>query len=346
MQRVITVADKGLNTNQNIFHLRNHGDGFVFSQVLRGKKGKNYLPYIEDSTGWSFKRDENGEVYYKEKEIQRELEYRYKDDNDEWKIDKMIVKALIYWDLNDYEMARHKRDEKIAKAQKAIKRKIVDLSRDAREYTKKVVVNSDTQQRINDAEVKYEIDYDKKEREEKLDGYFCIITSEINLDNQKLRWVYRNLLQVEATFRISKTDLSFRPIYHYKKENIISHFIICHIAIVVIRFLQYQLKLSGVDLSVERLQRLLRKMTLKEIEKGKILLNQIGGSLKYQEKNEENKDAEIDSNILTSEDEIRYDAIRVFNALNLKFLDKIGVKVEVFNKHFKELGNIKLGNRT
>ena len=34
---------------------------------------------------------------------------------------------------------------------------------------------------------------------------------------------YSQLWQIEKTFRITKTDLSIRPVYHYKKSRIEAH---------------------------------------------------------------------------------------------------------------------------
>ena len=36
--RLVVVADKGLNSSKNIDMIVNNGDGFVFSQILKGKK--------------------------------------------------------------------------------------------------------------------------------------------------------------------------------------------------------------------------------------------------------------------------------------------------------------------
>ena len=40
LKKIIAVADKGMNSSKNIDYLVNSGNGFVFSQILKGKKGK------------------------------------------------------------------------------------------------------------------------------------------------------------------------------------------------------------------------------------------------------------------------------------------------------------------
>ena len=51
--RLIVVADKGLNSSKNIDVIVNNGDGFVFSQILKGKKGQRYHEKLFDSSGWT-----------------------------------------------------------------------------------------------------------------------------------------------------------------------------------------------------------------------------------------------------------------------------------------------------
>ena len=46
--RLVVVADKGLNSSKNIDTIVNNGDGFVFSQVLKGKKGQRYNEKLFD----------------------------------------------------------------------------------------------------------------------------------------------------------------------------------------------------------------------------------------------------------------------------------------------------------
>ena len=51
--RLIVVADKGLNSSKNIDAIVNNGDGFVFSQILKGKKGQRYNEKLFDQKGWT-----------------------------------------------------------------------------------------------------------------------------------------------------------------------------------------------------------------------------------------------------------------------------------------------------
>src|SRR5690606_12324314 len=63
---------------------------------------------------------------------------------------------------------------------------------------------------------------------------------------------YRQLWQVERSFRITKTDLKTRPIYHFKKRRIEAHLSIAFVACKVYKELERQLQMKNTGLSAEK----------------------------------------------------------------------------------------------
>lgn len=59
-----------------------------------------------------------------------------------------------------------------------------------------------------------------------------------NLNDLDIIGQYRNLWQVEKAFRISKTDLKMRPIYHFKECTIKSHLVICFMALAISKYIE------------------------------------------------------------------------------------------------------------
>ena len=98
------------------------------------------------------------------------------------------------------------------------------------------------------------LDEDKVSEDAKYDGYFCLITSEIDYDYKKILEVYGSLWKIEESFRITKNELETRPIYLSTESHINGHFIICFVALLVIRMLQYKMNFS---MSIERIVRAL-----------------------------------------------------------------------------------------
>ena len=75
--------------------------------------------------------------------------------------------------------------------------------------------------------------------------------------SDKVRNSYRG--DIEALYRVTKTDLDLRPIYLSRKDRIIGHFIVCFISLLIIKRLQQSL--AG-KYSVEKLCDTLRKIKL------------------------------------------------------------------------------------
>lgn len=84
-------------------------------------------------------------------------------------------------------------------------------------------------------------------KDEKWDGFFGIVTNHKidELSAQEVLGHYRGLWQVEAAFRISKHNLSTRPIFHWTSDRIKAHVLICFLSLVLERHLEVILKQRG-----------------------------------------------------------------------------------------------------
>ena len=72
-------------------------------------------------------------------------------------------------------------------------------------------------------------------------GYYMLISSEIDTPDRDIINKYHGLSRIEDNFRIIKSDLEGRPIYVRTEEHIKAHFLICFIALTIIRILQYKI---------------------------------------------------------------------------------------------------------
>jgi transposase len=74
---------------------------------------------------------------------------------------------------------------------------------------------------------------------------------------------YHQLWQVEKSFRMSKTDLRARPIYHHKRESIEAHLTIVFAALAVSRFIE-----QATGWSIARFVKTLRRYHTVQIQAG------------------------------------------------------------------------------
>lgn len=77
---------------------------------------------------------------------------------------------------------------------------------------------------------------------------YCTDLTEENLSNEKVISNYHNLWRIEQSFRMSKTDLETRPIFHRKEDAIRSHVLICFVALIIEKYLELETKLSLRDI--------------------------------------------------------------------------------------------------
>jgi transposase len=71
--------------------------------------------------------------------------------------------------------------------------------------------------------------------EAKLDGKFLLRTSDPTLSTEDVALGYKQLLQVERTWRDMKTTLDLRPVFHRKEERIRAHVLLCWLGLLLIR---------------------------------------------------------------------------------------------------------------
>ena len=96
--------------------------------------------------------------------------------------------------------------------------------------------------------------------------------------------IYRGLWRIEDSFRVLKSFLSLRPAYVSTRTSIEGHFLICFIALLIVRILE---KETGHEFTAERIIESLRKAEIAEIADGKYInlyydkvLQRLCGSLK------------------------------------------------------------------
>lgn len=102
-----------------------------------------------------------------------------------------------------------------------------------------------------DGQVKVTIDYEKYKADGKWDGLKGYLTN-TGMTTDEVIGNYKNLWKIEKAFRISKTDLRIRPIYHRLRRRIEAHLCIAFCAYKIYKELERQLKEKKTDMSPEK----------------------------------------------------------------------------------------------
>jgi len=113
-------------------------------------------------------------------------------------------------------------------------------------------------------------DQEKLAQEELFDGYYAIVTSELEMSDQQIIDTYKGLWEIEETFKITKGTIEARPVYVSREERISAHFLTCFIALVIIRLIQ---KLTDRRYSAEKIVQCLNRISCSHEQDNLYLFN-------------------------------------------------------------------------
>jgi transposase len=87
------------------------------------------------------------------------------------------------------------------------------------------------------------------EPEKRLEGKYVIATSEKDIDAKEAVALYKQLTEVERSFRHLKDVLALRPIYHQVEPRVKAHIFVAALALLLQTLLERRLKEAKVNLS-------------------------------------------------------------------------------------------------
>lgn len=89
------------------------------------------------------------------------------------------------------------------------------------------------------------------------DGVYFLRTS-IKQTGEKLIWdIYNTLTEIEATFRVLKTDLNIRPVFHQKDERTMAHIQLGILAYMVVNTIRHKLKTANIHHDWQNITRIM-----------------------------------------------------------------------------------------
>lgn len=238
--RTIQIADKGLNCAENIFHALKNGDGYIFSKSVK------LLPETEKTwvllpNDYKDIKNKKGEVLYRIKECVDDFEYKFNDpETGKEKKFKITEKRIVTYNpklakKQIYEINKEVEKARLLKASQAKKSEYGDSA--------KYVIFATADKKENETNGKIKVTMNEKliKKNLELAGYNLLVTSEITMSDKDVYDAYHNLWRIEESFRIMKSQLDARPVYLQKEDTIVGHFLICYLAVLLTRLLQFNI---------------------------------------------------------------------------------------------------------
>jgi len=252
--RIIIVADKGMNTGNNIAYSLLAGNGYVFSQTVRGGS-KELKDFVLNPEGYRMLKDG-----FKIKSRQYPRIVYVTNDKGKKKQTRLDEKQVAFYSPDYDKKAKADRAAVVAKALDLVSHPAKytrATAYGAAKYVKNLVYDEETGEVLTSKQ-RPVFDEEKLLEEEMYDGYYAIVTSESEKSDEEILDIYRGLWQIEEAFKVCKGDLETRPVFLSRPERIEAHFLICFISLVIARLLA---RFLGNQFSVTKIAESLGKVS-------------------------------------------------------------------------------------
>lgn len=234
IERIIVVADKAMNSKTNVSAMFEQGDGWLFSQKHRGKRGapKDIQEQILNPEDWHFNQTE---TFAKKSYIRsRKLGTRKN-------APVVEEKVVITWSKKYADRERIRREGALEYASKLTDAELFRQTskKGGKKYLDLSYLDKETGE-LKPFSPIIKIDKDQVAFDAQFDGINVLVTSEINMSDEAILDSYKQLSKIEDCFRVTKTEIESRPVYVWTEKHIQAHFLTCFIALILIRLLQYK----------------------------------------------------------------------------------------------------------
>ena len=224
LSKPVIVADAGLLSNNNIKALKEKEYTFILGARIKNETN-SVVREIE-------------QLQLNDGQIQRII----KSDN---------TKLFVSYSDNRAKKDSFNRERGLKRLQKSLNAgRLTKSNINNRGYNKYLKLEGD---------IKIEINYEKFESDSKWDGLKGYITN-TELSGSEVIDSYNNLWKIEKAFRISKTDLKIRPIYHRLRDRIEAHICISFVSYVLYKELERVLHQYAPDISIKKAIKVIKKM--------------------------------------------------------------------------------------
>jgi len=258
INRVIIVADRGLNSKGNLNLIKEAGYGYIMASKIKGA-GKELRDRMLCDTGFTDITDKDGNLTLRYKVIDHENVF--KDSNK--KLHRLQENIVVSYSPKRAKKDAADRERLVEKAKKLlVNPESIKSSnkRGGKKYLDQVKPDKTT----------YALAIDKIEHDSQFDGYYAIQTSEKTMSATDIMDAYHTLWKIEESFRIMKSTLEVRPVFHWSKKRIEGHFVVCFLAFLMER--KMELLLKGLDgkyaASPEKIREALNSMQLAAVTAG------------------------------------------------------------------------------
>ena len=248
LDKITVVADRGLNSGKNLEYLYNGGHDFVISYTLK-KSADAFKELVWNEEGWEETVDkETGEITFRSKIVKHNLEVKVPIDTNElitikkrgrpkkYTIENIPVNIHLTWSAKRAKKDRSDRERILERLKKRLDKPYqlkAAIKRGCNQFLEMEVDTKD-----------WKLDEAKIEEAARYDGYYAIITNNLDLSTEEVSKTYGGLWKIEESFKVLKSDIRACPVFVWNDEHIKGHFGMCFISLCMLRYAQYLLEVE------------------------------------------------------------------------------------------------------
>jgi len=247
INRIVIVADRGINSKLNLKRIKDRGYDYIVASRLKSAK-KQVLEEAFSPVGYT--KLEDG-LLCKVIDYSNHL-------TEAGERVELTEKLIITHSAKRAAKDRVDRERLIEKARRLVQMPS-SIKASNKRGGKKFIKHTAEKET-------YILDEVAIAREERFDGYYAIQTSLQDLKPEDILDAYHTLWKIEESFRIMKSTMEVRPIFHWTEQRIKGHFVVCFLAFLLERTLELRLQANHTPASPREIQEGLNSLLFTEAE--------------------------------------------------------------------------------
>ncbi len=279
IDKVVIVADKGLNSKMNLKEIKDAGYDYIVSGRLKSMKQKtkdivlnsayykpltgNDLSFLDED--YDINNDNADKKTFKYKILDYENQIRYKESPHDKKYQKVTLHEKLICTYSSKRAGKDLRDRErmLEKADAIIESK--DKSQLQNQKGHKKYIEKKYPQGIEEGDFDMILNAGKIKADAKYDGYYVIQSSKTDLSAKDVIENYHFLYKIEESFRVMKSTMKLRPVNHWTPKRIEGHFAMCFIAFLLERDLEHIMQKNNKTKAPERIKQAINSMEFTQI---------------------------------------------------------------------------------
>jgi transposase len=270
LRRVIFVGDRGMVTIQNLAMLRQRGQGYLVG--LKRRRNEQVNGYIEAAAQGPWQECPVGISAREKEKVPRTMVTEVAGEEPGVRVFVVRSEERLAYERDMREAAMEKNRQALEKLSLRVAAGRLKKAQKIGEAAARILARNHGSRyygwSLEQGVFRYFEHPVHLSPEKALEGHYVIQTEELDLSAVQAVEAYKDLSEVERSFRELKDLIEMRPIYHHRPNRVRAHIFVAALAFLLARALEKKLKAAGVPMSSAQALEALRTIHVVDIRVG------------------------------------------------------------------------------